>query len=133
MGSPPISNPSLEIWKCFCPVFLWCCLEGCWNFLHQSKYFFFIKCMIIKYDRLLQWLISSAFLTNFRFVSHPYACSKSLDVLYQRLWRFHWNRCEKCCLPWANRWDCHCQGYRHVQVFGVLFLFSFLITLCNDT
>ena len=76
---------------------------------------------------------SSAFLTNFRFVSHPYACSKSLDVLYQRLWRVHWNRCEKCCLPWANRWDCHREGYRHVQVFGVLFPFSFLITWCCDT
>ena len=38
MGSPPISNPSLEIWKCLCFEFLWCCLGGCWKFLHQSKW-----------------------------------------------------------------------------------------------
>ena len=37
MGSPPISNPSLEIWKCLCLVFLWCCLGGCWKFLHHNK------------------------------------------------------------------------------------------------
>ena len=38
MGSPPISNPSLEIWKCLCFEFLWCCLGGYWKFLHHNKW-----------------------------------------------------------------------------------------------
>ena len=29
----------LEIWKCLCLEFLWCCLEGCWKMLHHSKWY----------------------------------------------------------------------------------------------
>ena len=38
MGSPPIYNPSLEIWKCLCFGFLWCFLGGCLKFLYHSKW-----------------------------------------------------------------------------------------------
>ena len=55
MGPHPISNSSPVFWKCFCPVFPWCCLSSlAWLLnqpanLSQPKNFMSRKCLLPKH------------------------------------------------------------------------------------